>query len=57
MATSELIPPHIRQALTRDADEMVASAARDYRPGAGNASAVRAPRIAHRASAAGGTAQ
>ena len=62
MATSEVVPPHIRQALTRDADEMVASAARDFRPGAGNASAVRAPRIAHRPSAGagrsgGGTAQ
>lgn len=51
MATSEFVPPHIRETLTRDADEMVASAARDYRPGAGNASAVRAPRIAHRPSA------
>ncbi|MEV4721551.1 hypothetical protein AB0J94_30545 [Micromonospora noduli] len=54
MATSEFVPPHIRQALARDADEMVASAARDYRPGAGNASAVRAPRIAHRPSAGAG---
>ena len=33
MATSEVVPPHIRQALARDADEMVASAARDFRPG------------------------
>lgn len=54
MATSEVVPPHIRQQLTRDPDEMVASAARDYRPGAGNASAVRAPRIAHRPSAGAG---
>ncbi|MEU1245395.1 hypothetical protein ACWD8I_04925 [Micromonospora arida] len=54
MATSEFVPPHIRETLTRDADEMVASAARDYRPGAGNASAVRAPRIAHRPSAGAG---
>ncbi|WP_030486865.1 hypothetical protein [Micromonospora chokoriensis] len=53
MATSEVVPAHIRQTLTRDADEMVASAARDFRPGSGNASAVRAPRIAHRPSGAG----
>ncbi|MGC4847504.1 hypothetical protein ACLQ3F_09710 [Micromonospora sp. DT15] len=53
MATSEFVPPHIRETLTRDADEMVATAARDYRPGSGNASAVRAPRIAHRPSATG----
>ncbi|MEO3769182.1 hypothetical protein [Micromonospora sp. B9E7] len=53
MATSEVVPPHIREALTRDPDEMVAAAARDFRPGAGTASAVRAPRIAHRPSAAG----
>ncbi|MEU1588372.1 hypothetical protein [Micromonospora sp. NPDC005710] len=53
MATSEFVPAHIRQTLTRDADEMVAGAARDYRPGAGTASAVRAPRIAHRPTATG----
>ncbi|MFF0154541.1 hypothetical protein [Micromonospora sp. NPDC005203] len=53
MATSELVPAHIRQALARDPDEMVASAARDFRPGSGTSSAVRAPRIAHRPSTAG----
>ncbi|MET7668948.1 hypothetical protein [Micromonospora luteifusca] len=53
MATSEVVPSHIRQTLTRDSDEMVASAARDFRPGSGTSSAVRAPRIAHRPSAAG----
>jgi len=56
MATSEIVPPHIRKALERDPDEMVASAARDFRPASGTASAVRAPRIAHRPSG-GGTAQ
>ncbi|MFG1760852.1 hypothetical protein [Micromonospora echinofusca] len=49
MATSELVPPHIRQALGRDPDEMVAGAARDFRSGAGSATVVRAPRIGHRA--------
>ncbi|MEU7800282.1 hypothetical protein AB0J14_38125 [Micromonospora arborensis] len=53
MATSEVVPSHIRQMLTRDSDEMVASAARDFRPGSGTSSAVRAPRIAHRPSATG----
>ncbi|MEV4466172.1 hypothetical protein AB0J51_21425 [Micromonospora echinofusca] len=53
MATSELVPPHIRQALGRDPDEMVAGAARDFRSGAGNATVVRAPRIGHRASGTG----
>ncbi|GIJ76509.1 hypothetical protein [Micromonospora phaseoli] len=53
MARSEVVPPHIRQALGRDPDEMVASAARDFRPGSGNSSVVRAPRVGHRASGAG----
>lgn len=53
MATSEVIPPHIRQALAQDPDEMVASAARDFRPGSGSSPVVRAPRIGHRPSAAG----
>ena len=48
MATSELVPPHIRQALARDPDEMVASAARDFRPGSGSNPVVRAPRVGHR---------
>ncbi|MEV6811715.1 hypothetical protein [Micromonospora sp. NPDC051296] len=53
MATSEVIPPHIRQALARDPDEMVAGAARDFRPGAGRSSVVRAPRVGQRASGTG----
>ncbi|MET8043438.1 hypothetical protein ABZU25_21560 [Micromonospora sp. NPDC005215] len=53
MATSEIVPAHIRQALASDPDEMVASAARDFRPGSGTSSAVRAPRIAHRPTGAG----
>ncbi|MBX7266571.1 hypothetical protein KIF24_11335 [Micromonospora sp. Llam7] len=53
MAKSEVVPPHIRQALGRDPDEMVAAAARDFRPGAGNSSVVRAPRVGHRASGTG----
>ncbi|MFV2103591.1 hypothetical protein [Micromonospora sp. LOL_024] len=50
VARSEVVPPHIRQALCDDPDEMVAGAARDFRPGAGSASVVRAPRVGHRAS-------
>ncbi|TDB81810.1 hypothetical protein [Micromonospora sp. KC721] len=53
MATSEVVPPHIRHLLGRDPDEMVASAARDFRPGSGSAPVVRAPRIGHRASGTG----
>ncbi|MFC4017107.1 hypothetical protein ACFOW4_04005 [Micromonospora sp. GCM10011542] len=53
MATSEVVPPHIRQALTRDPDEMVASAARDFRPGAATSPVIRAPRIGHRPSGTG----
>ncbi|KAB1945575.1 DUF2336 domain-containing protein [Micromonospora sp. ALFpr18c] len=53
MATSAVVPPHIRQALGGDSDEMVASAARDFRPGSGTSPVVRAPRIDHRASGAG----
>ncbi|MFF5173579.1 hypothetical protein ACFY3U_13165 [Micromonospora sp. NPDC000089] len=48
MATSELVPAHIREALGRDPEGMVADAARDFRPGAGAASAVRAPRVGQR---------
>ncbi|MFI5925812.1 hypothetical protein ACIA3K_07465 [Micromonospora sp. NPDC051543] len=48
MATSELIPSHVRQALENDPDEMVAAAARDHRPGAGSSPVVRAPRIGSR---------
>ncbi|WP_305787910.1 hypothetical protein [Symbioplanes lichenis] len=33
LATSDRTPPEIREALTRDADEQVAQAARGYRPG------------------------
>ncbi|MBE1489378.1 hypothetical protein [Plantactinospora soyae] len=51
MATSDLVPPHIRQALGRDSDETVADAARDYRPASGNSPVVRAPRVGHRRSA------
>ncbi|MFC4110493.1 hypothetical protein ACFOX0_31810 [Micromonospora zhanjiangensis] len=53
MATSEVVPPHIRQALGGDPDEMVAGAARDFRPGSGNSSVVRAPRVDQRASGTG----
>lgn len=53
MARSELVPPHVREALGRDPDELVAGAAREFRPGAGNPSVVRAPRVGHRASGAG----
>ncbi|WP_406079398.1 hypothetical protein [Micromonospora sp. NBC_00858] len=50
MAKSEVIPAHIRYALERDPDDTVASAARDFRPGSGNSSVVRAPRVGHRPS-------
>ncbi|MFF4875149.1 hypothetical protein [Micromonospora sp. NPDC000668] len=50
MAKSEVIPAHIRHALERDPDETVASAAREFRPGSGNSSVVRAPRVGHRPS-------
>ena len=40
-------------ALGRDPDEMVAGAARHFRPGSGNSSVVRAPRIGQRASGTG----
>ncbi|WP_434742018.1 hypothetical protein [Micromonospora sp. SH-82] len=50
VATSELVPPHIREALVGDPDEMVAGAARDFRPGAAGTPVVRAPRLGHRAS-------
>ncbi|MCM0673446.1 hypothetical protein NCC78_01730 [Micromonospora phytophila] len=53
MATSELIPPHIREALGRDPDETVAAAARDFRPGSGKSPVVRAPRVGHRRSGTG----
>lgn len=53
MANSEVIPPHIRQALGRDPDEMVAGAARDFRPGSGNGPVVRAPRVGYQASGTG----
>ncbi|WP_433349822.1 hypothetical protein [Micromonospora sp. CA-111912] len=53
MATSEFVPPHIRQALGRDPDAMVADAARDFRPASGSSPVVRAPRIGHRRSGTG----
>ena len=53
LATSEVVPAHIREALGRDPDEMVASAARDFRPASARPSAVRAPRIGHRPAATG----
>ncbi|WP_141725283.1 DUF2336 domain-containing protein [Micromonospora pallida] len=53
MAKSEVVPPHIRQALGRDPDEMVAGAARDFRPGSGNGPVVRAPRVGYQASGTG----
>ncbi len=49
VATSELVPPHIRQALRDDPDEMVADAARATRPGRGSSPVVQAPRVGHRA--------
>ncbi|WP_121159567.1 hypothetical protein [Micromonospora pisi] len=53
MATSDLIPPHIRQALERDADESVAAAARDYGRTSTAAPTVRTPRVGHRRSGTG----
>ncbi|MER7166340.1 hypothetical protein ABT336_09775 [Micromonospora sp. NPDC000207] len=50
VATSELVPPHIREALVGDPDEMVAGAARDFRPGTAGTPVVRAPRLGHRTS-------
>ncbi|MFY1701890.1 hypothetical protein ACN28G_09165 [Micromonospora sp. WMMA1923] len=48
MATSEVVPPHIRQALRDDPDELVAAAARDVRPASGGSPVVRPPRVGHR---------
>ncbi|SCF28258.1 Leucine rich repeat variant [Micromonospora purpureochromogenes] len=53
MATSEVIPPHIRRALGGDPDDMVAGAARDFRPASGNSPVIRAPRVGHRRSGSG----
>nr|WP_161556613.1 hypothetical protein [Micromonospora acroterricola] len=53
LAKSEVVPPHIRQALERDPDETVASAAREFRPGAGASPVIRAPRVGHRRSGTG----
>ncbi|WP_410813810.1 hypothetical protein [Micromonospora sp. 067-2] len=53
VARSEVVPAHIRQALEQDPDEMVASAARDFRPGSGASPVVRAPRLGHRRAASG----
>ncbi|GAB3938795.1 hypothetical protein GCM10027614_19580 [Micromonospora vulcania] len=53
MAKSEVVPPHVRQALVRDPDETVAGAARDFRPGSGHAPVIRAPRVGHRRSGPG----
>lgn len=53
VATSEVVPPHLRQVLADDPDEMVAGAAREFRPGSGASPVVRAPRVGHRAAGAG----
>lgn len=53
MATSEVVPPHIRWALGADSDDMVDSAAREFRPASGSSSVVRAPRVGHRRSGTG----
>ena len=53
MATSALIPPHIRQALQSDADETVAAAARGYGQASAGGAAVRVPRVGHRRSGSG----
>ena len=45
VATSEVVPSHLRQVLADDPDEMVAGAAREFRPGAGASPVVRAPRV------------
>jgi len=52
-ATSELVPPHIREALGNDPDDTVARAAREFRPNAGSSPVVRAPRVGHRRSGTG----
>lgn len=53
MATSDLVPPHIRRAMEDDPDESVASAARDYRRTPTGSPVVRAPRVGHRRSGTG----
>ncbi|MGC4806169.1 hypothetical protein [Micromonospora sp. DT233] len=53
LAASELTPPHIRQLLARDPDDLVAGAARGARPAAGSTPVVRAPRLGNRRSGTG----
>ncbi|MEV4771186.1 hypothetical protein [Micromonospora humida] len=53
VATSELVPAHLRQALTDDPEELVADAARQFRPGAATSPVVRAPRVGHRTAGSG----
>lgn len=53
VATSELVPPHIRQALRDDPDELVADAARSGRPGRASSPVVQAPRVGQRTARAG----
>ncbi|MBW4700607.1 MULTISPECIES: DUF2336 domain-containing protein [unclassified Micromonospora] len=53
VATSEFVPPHLRQVLADDPDEMVAGAAREFRPGAATSPVVRVPRVGHRAGTPG----
>ena len=53
MATSAVIPQHIRRALENDADETVAAAARQYRPAPAGAVPATAPRAGGRRLVAG----
>ncbi|MEH1166876.1 hypothetical protein V6V47_15970 [Micromonospora sp. CPCC 205539] len=53
MAKSEVVPARIRQALERDSEEMVADAARTFRPGSGHSSVIKAPRVGHRRTGSG----
>ncbi|WP_329109112.1 hypothetical protein OG792_10475 [Micromonospora sp. NBC_01699] len=48
MATSTLVPPHIRQALEDDPDESVAAAARDFGRTPRKTATVRTPRVGAR---------
>ncbi|GIG92318.1 hypothetical protein [Plantactinospora endophytica] len=52
MATSDVVPPQVRQSLQDDPDDTVAATARDFRPASGT-SAVRAPRVGIRRSGTG----
>jgi hypothetical protein len=48
VATSELVPAHLRRSLVDDSDELVAGAAREFRPGSVTSPVVRPPRVGHR---------